>query len=183
MFPLEKKITYEEFLEVDNKSNENLEFIDGKIYLLSAPSVNHQRIVTNLSAEFRNYFKGKECIHFVAPFDVVLNVKDKTHKVQPDLSVICDKKGLNEQNYNGIPELVVEVLSPSTASIDYIKKMDIYMNSGIKEYWIVSPRNNSIQIFSLKENKMYSEPIIYFKDTVKSLIFEDLEIRLEDIFE
>ncbi|SRR5690625_3843935 len=183
MIPKEKEISYEEFMEIDINSDNNLEFIDGKVYLLAAPSVAHQMVVTNLSAEFRNYFKNKDCIHFVAPFDVVLKDEEKIHKVQPDLTVICDKKGLGEQNYTGVPTLVVEVLSPSTASNDFIKKMGIYMKVGVKEYWIISPKNNTVHIFTLKEDRFYSEPTIYSKeDVVKSIIFEDLEIKLNDIF-
>lgn len=183
MIPKERGISYQEFLEIDKSSDEQLEFIDGKIYLLSAPSVVHQTVVTNLSTEFGIYFKGKKCRHFVAPFDVVLSDGEKTHKVQPDLTVICDKKGLGEQNYNGVPTLVVEVLSPSTAANDFIKKMGLYMNAGVMEYWIISPKNNTVEVFSLKENGAYSEPTIYSKaDTVKSSIFEDLEIQLIDIF-
>ena len=184
MLPKGKNISYEEFLKIDINSNDNLEFIDGEIYLLAAPSVVHQLAVTNLSTEFGIYFKGKECMHFVALFDVVLEDEGKTHKVQPDLTVICDKKGLGEQNYNGVPTLVVEVLSPSTASNDFIKKMGLYMKFGVKEYWIVSPKNSTIQVFILKEDGHYSEPNIYSKgDIVRSSIFEDLEIDLDDIFE
>lgn len=184
MTPQEKEISYKKFLEIDKKSNDNLEFIDGKIYLLSAPSVIHQIVVTNLSTELGNYFKGKECRHFVAPFDVVLKHEDKTHRVQPDLTVICDKEGLGEQNYIGVPTLVVEVLSPSTASNDFIKKMGLYMKVGVKEYWIISPQNKTVQIFNLNEDDFYSEPIIYSKeDIVKSVIFKDLIIKLSDIFE
>lgn len=157
MIPQEKEISYEEFLEIDKESNDNLEFIDGKIYLLSAPSVIHQIVVTNLSTEFGNYFKGRERRHFVAPFDVVLKDEDKTHRVQPDLTVICDKEGLGEQNYTGVPVLVVKVLSP---------------------------QNKTVQIFNLNEEDFYSEPIIYSKeDIVKSVIFKDLLIKLSDIFE
>lgn len=184
VIPKETEVSYEEFLEIDKNSENNLEFIDGNIYLLAAPSVVHQIVVTNLSTEFGIYFRGKECRHFVAPFDVVLKDGDKTHKVQPDLTVICDKKGLGEQNYTGIPALVVEVLSPSTASNDYIKKMALYMRVGIREYWIISPKNNTVEVFLLREDGFFSEPTIYSKDdAVKSSIFENLEIRLSDIFE
>ncbi len=183
MIPKETKVPYEEFLEIDKNSNDNLELIDGDIYLLAAPSVAHQAVVTNLSTEFGIYFKDKECRHFVAPFDVVLEDGNKTHKVQPDLTVICDKRGLGEQNYKGVPTLVVEVLSPSTASKDYIKKMGLYMGIGIKEYWIISPKNNTVEVFLLREDGFFSEPTIYSKDdVVKSGIFEDLEIKLSDIF-
>ncbi len=122
MISMGQEVTYSKFLEIDRNSSKQLELIDGNIYLLSTPPVIHQTVVTNLSTELGNYFKGKECKHFLAPFDVVLKDKDKTHKVQPDLTVICDKKGLGVQNYQGVPTLVVEVLSTYTASVDFIKK-------------------------------------------------------------
>ncbi|MEQ6358777.1 Uma2 family endonuclease [Thermoanaerobacter thermohydrosulfuricus] len=182
IMPKNKKITYEEFKEIDSKTDEMLEFINGEIYLLSAPSVAHQRILTNLSTEFGIYFRDKKCKHFVAPLDVILQNDQEKHKVQPDITVICDEKGLTENNYTGVPELVVEILSPSTASKDYIIKMDLYMRFGIKEYWIVSPKNQEIQIFSLQDG-VYGEPINFSKDEVlKSVIFEDLTIDLKNIF-
>ena len=79
--------------------------------------------------------------------------------------------------------LIVAVLSPSTASNDYIKKMGLYMSVGVKEYWIVSPQNKTVQISTLNEDNCYSEPLIYSKeDIVKSDIFKDLAIKLGDIF-
>ena len=74
------------------------------------------------------------------------------------------KKGLGEQNYTGVPTLVVEVLSPSTASNDFIKKMGICMKVGVKEWWIISSKNNTVHIFTLKEDRVYSEPTIYSKE-------------------
>ncbi|ACV64081.1 protein of unknown function DUF820 [Desulfofarcimen acetoxidans DSM 771] len=179
--PKIKNVTYEEFLKMDN-SDDRLEYINGEVYLQSAPSVEHQSAVTNLSTEFGIYLKGKKCRHFVEPFDVVLQDKKEKHRVQPDITIICDKSGLNENNYTGVPTIAIEVLSPSTSSKDYIIKMDLYMRFGIQEYWIVSPKNKSLEIFTL-ENGIYSEPVVYSKnDTVKSSIFTDLSILLKDIF-
>ncbi len=181
MLPKNKQVSYDEFLKLDNPE-ENLEYINGNIYLLSAPSVIHQAIVTNLSTEFGIYFKGKACSHFVSPFDVVFKNEEDINRVQPDITVICDKKGLNDKNYTGVPALVVEVLSPSTASKDYIQKMDLYMRFGVKEYWIISPKNKKLDIFYLDGDK-YTEPIKYSeKDIVKSIVFEDLEIDMTNIF-
>ena len=181
MLPELKKVTYKEFCEID-KGEDRLEYINGEVYLQSAPSVEHQSVVTNLSTELGIYFKGKECRHFVAPFDVVLQNETEKHKVQPDITVICDNSGFTKNNYTGVPTIVVEVLSPSTVSKDYIIKMDLYMRFGVKEYWIVSPKNKSMEIFAL-ENGSYLEPIVYSKnDTVKSTLFDNLSIQLKDIF-
>lgn len=137
-------------------------------------------VVINLSTELGNYFKGREYRHFVAPFDVVLIDEDKINKIQPDLTVICGKEGLGEQNYTGIPTLVVEVLFPSTASNDFIRKMGLYMKVGVKEYWIISPQNKTVQIFTLNEDSLYSEPIMYSKeDMIKSVVFFDLKMIIK----
>lgn len=105
------------------------------------------------------------------------------NKVIPDLSVIYDKSGLNEKNYIGVPTLIVEILSPSTAWIDISKKLELYQRFGIKEYWVISPKNSNVQIFNLNEEDFYNEPIVYYKDdTVKSNIFENLDIKLDHIF-
>jgi len=178
-----RKCTFENFLEID-KGEELLEYIYGEIYYQASPSTEHQRIVTNLSTEFGIFFKNKECKHFVSPYDIFLknDIANEKNKVQPDLMVICDKQGFNENNYVGVPVLVVEVLSPSTTSKDYIIKMDLYMRYGVKEYWIVSPKNKSIQMFVLQDST-YGEPINYSKDDLlKSTVFKDLKINLKDIF-
>ena len=182
MLPDKKFISYEEFEKIDI-GNENLEFINGLVYMQAAPSVAHQTIVTNLSTEFGVYFRGKECRHFVSSFDVIFKNKDHKNKVQPDLTVICNKSGLNENNYAGIPTLVVEVLSPSTTSKDYIEKMNLYMQFGVKEYWIIYPKSKTVEIFPLSENGTYSEPIIYSKnDVVRSEIFKDFSVSLQELF-
>jgi Uma2 family endonuclease len=118
----------------------------------------------------------------LSPFDIILKNEKETNRVQPDISVICDKSGFNELNYVGIPSLMIEVLSPSTMSKDFIKKMDLYMRFGVQEYWIVSPKNKEIQIFVLEEGS-YSEMISYKEnDILESVLFNDLKINLKEIF-
>jgi Uma2 family endonuclease len=176
------RMTYKEFLDVESQRDDVLEFIDGHVYMQASPSVSHQRILLNIATEMKIYFKGKQCEPFIAPFDVVFEGEEEKHKVQPDLTVICDKSGLNKNNYIGVPSLVVEVLSPSTSSRDYIQKMNLYMRFGVEEYWIVSPKNKEIQVFTLEDN-VYKEHISYYNNaTLKSSIFHDLEMNLDEIF-
>jgi Uma2 family endonuclease len=182
MLAQSNKIKFEEFITIDSNTNDYLEFMDGIIYCQASPSTEHQSIVGGIYLSFGNYLKGKECKPFVSPFDIIFKNEAEIHRVQPDISIICDKSGLNENNYVGVPKLVVEVLSPSTMSKDFIKKMDLYMRFGVKEYWIVSPRNKEVQIFVLQDN-LYSE-MISFKESeiLQSVIFSDLRINLKDIF-
>lgn len=178
------KITYGEFLELDKNSEQLMEFIDGDVHLQASPSTGHQRISRKLTTIFDLYFSGKACEPFVAPFDIILPIKttDK-NKVIPDLSVICDKSGLNENNYIGVPTLIIEILSPSTAWIDISKKFHLYQTNGVEEYWIISPKNNDIQIFNLDENGFYGEPSTFYGDSIAvSTVFEELKVYLKDLF-
>jgi Uma2 family endonuclease len=179
-----KKVTFEEFLKIDENTEDYLEYIDGYIYNMASPSVLHQRIVSNLSAELVIYFRGRKCESIVSPFDIFLKNEKETHRVQPDISVICDKSGFTENNYVGSPTLVIEVLSPSTSSKDLITKMNLYMRFGVKEYWIVSPKNKEIQIYNFEDCQLKQE-LTTFKNNeiLESNVFSDLKISLKEIFD
>ena len=178
-------ITYEEFLEIDKNSEEYLEYIDRQIYNQASPSTIHQRISVNFTAEFRNYFKNKQCELFHAPFDVKLknNKEEYINKVIPDITVICDNHGLNDKNYIGVPTLIIEILSPSNQSHDLITKMNLYQRFGVKEYWIVNPKLFSIQIYALNDEALYEQVGVYKNNEVAfSSVFSDLSVNLDDIF-
>jgi Uma2 family endonuclease len=185
MLPKAKTVTYEEFLEIDRSSDEHLEYIDGIVYNQASPSTMHQKISVNFTAEFRNYFKNKQCDLFHAPFDVLLkNEKEEySNKVIPDISVICDRNGLNDKNYVGVPTLIVEILSPSNQAHDLVTKMNLYQRFGVKEYWIVNPKFNSIQIYALNKESLYEQVGVFKNNEIaSSCIFDDLKINLQDIF-
>ena len=178
-----KKISYEEFLEIAQDSDNRHEYLNGKIYLLASPKVNHQKIVMVLSSIFFNYFNKKNCFPFSSPLDVTLYKKNKPNVVQPDLLVICDQENIKEDDsYEGIPSLVVEVLSKSTMSKDLIEKLNIYMAGGVGEYWIVNPFSKEVSIYFFKEKEI-AESITYKKkEKARSLLFSDLKVDLADIF-
>jgi Uma2 family endonuclease len=182
MLPEARKYSYQEFLELTK--DKRAEFIDGQIYLWASPSTEHQRTVGRLFAKFLEYFEDKGCEPFVAPYDVIFENENtgEKHVVQPDITVICDKSKITAENYRGIPKLIVEVLSPSNASHDYIKKMDLYSRFGVDEYWIASPKGKTVQVFVLKEG-IYIEYGTFSKDDfVESAFFNDLKINLTEIF-
>lgn len=184
LIPQSKKLTYEEFLE-QTKDVERAEFIDGDIYLLASPSPEHQRISFKLCLKLGNFFTNSQCEVFSAPLDVVFecNETGEIQVVQPDIMVICDKSKFTTNSYKGIPNIIIEILSPSTTAKDTIKKMDLYMRYGVKEYWIVKPKSKIIEVYYL-EDGVYTEPMAYSKDDIaRSNIFEDLSIELKSIFE
>ncbi|WP_238524581.1 Uma2 family endonuclease [Caldicellulosiruptor hydrothermalis] len=103
--------------------------------------------------------------------------RQATNVVQPDISIICDKKKLTERGCVGAPEMIIEVVSEYNPSHDYVRKLNLYNQFKVKEYWIVNPNNQTILIYRLKDNEDYLPPEAYtFNDKVKVGIFEDLII-------
>jgi Uma2 family endonuclease len=183
MIPQNKKITYDEFLEIDENTDKPLEFVDGVIYDMSSPSTYHQDIVLNLSYPIKRYLRNKKCKLMISPYDIVLKDGINTHRVQPDLSIICNKEGFTKNNYVGAPTIVIEVLSPSTASKDIVTKMNLYMKVGVEEYWIVSPVSKEIYIYNFEDLELKQDIKTYRSNEILiSNIFKNLEIDLKDIF-
>lgn len=182
-----KKVSYEEFMEIYENSELRMEYINGEIILLSSPSTFHQLISGNLHVILRNYLKGKPCKVFYAPFDVHFFKKDlKTPDVmQPDLLIACDVENTvtEKGRYMGTPTLVVEILSRSTRSKDMVDKLNTYMLSGVKEFWVIDPKNKSVLLYSFKDCEIDFHSVSKNNDIVKSYWFKDLEISLGDIFE
>ena len=160
--------------------NIRAEVFDGRIYYMSSPSQEHQTILTELLVIIRNFIKSKKgnCSVFPAPFDVKLSDNPLTI-VHPDIMIICDKEKLDGKRCNGAPDFIIEIVSPSNASDDYIKKLYYYKNAGVREYWIVDPRRKTITVNYFEEellNIQYS-----FDSTIKVTIYDDLYINFSDI--
>jgi prevent-host-death family protein len=181
-----QRASYEEFLKLTETSEERYEYIDGAIYLLASPKTYHQKILGELYFIFYNWFQGKKCRPMLAPFDITLKRSaDDINVVQPDLMVICDlNEKLNEKDYYlGVPALVVEIISESTRSKDFIKKLDLYMFTGVKEYWIINPLNREVCVYLFEENNISKNSTYKNHETAVSYHFTGLEVRLEMIFQ
>ncbi len=181
-----KKVSYEEFMEIYEKSTLRMEFINGEIHLLSSPTIGHQEILGRLYLNFNEYFQGKKCRVFLAPFDVHFHKKDfkEPDVMQPDLLVACDLEGnvTEKGRYMGTPALVVEILSESTRNKDMIDKLNTYMLSGVEEYWIIDQKQESIAVYSFVDCGI-DRYKIYEKDAViRSFVFDGLSVDNEGIF-
>lgn len=176
-------VSYQEFLQL-NESDDRLEYIDGEVYCLASPTIEHQRALLNIATELRRYFNGKECEPFISPLDVLLkNENDEfPSHVQPDIFVVCGKNGINETQYVGVPSLIIEIVSPSNTSYDRITKFNLYMRYGVKEYWLVNPKFRTIEVNILNDG-LY-EQIGVYKDAgiALSTCFSGLAVSLKDIF-
>ncbi len=182
-----KKVSYEEFMEIYEKSTLRMEYINGEIYLLSSPSIKHQEILARLHLVFNDFLKGNKCRVFFAPFDVHFKKRGikEPDVMQPDLLVICDMEGnvTEKGTYLGTPTLVIEILSNSTRSKDMITKLDTYRLSGVQEYWIVDPKQESIMIYAFTDQEISLVKIFEKGADAKSKIFAGLSANVEALFE
>jgi len=181
----EQKYSYADYLTWDEC--ERWELIDGTPHMQAAPSRIHQEISGSLFNQFYNYLKGKSCKVYPAPFSVRLdlekNDKDIKNVVEPDITIICDSSKLDKRGCKGSPDMIIEILSPSTAKLDKIIKLNKYEKAGVKEYWIVEPDQRLVNVFLLEPNGKYGRATIYTdEDKVKVSIFQDLEINLTEVF-
>lgn len=186
ILPEIKHVTYDEFVNIDKNTDELLEYIDGILYNQTPPSKTHQIVALNIATEFNIFFKNKACKPFIAPFDIILkNEKEEyPRKVIPDISIICDKIGLSDLNYTGVPTLIVEILSPSNEAHDLVTKMNLYQHFGVNEYWIVNPKIKTVSIYKINEKCFYEQFGVYKNgEEFESATFKDLKINLREIFE
>ncbi|MDA8337332.1 MAG: type II toxin-antitoxin system prevent-host-death family antitoxin [Peptococcaceae bacterium] len=180
-----RKASYQEYLELTETSEERYEYIDGEIYLLASPRVAHQKVLAELFSIFHNWFRGNKCRPMFAPFDITLRRwVDDINVVQPDLMVICDlEENLNEKDYYiGVPTLVAEIISESTRRKDLIKKLDLYMSTGVREYWTVNPLNREVCVYLFTENDICKTATYKNQETALSFHFSGLAVSLDIIF-
>ena len=127
-------------------------------YDMSAPAVIHQKILGELHILFRECADAHEgqCEVYLAPCDVRLDMDNKT-MVQPDLLIICKSYDINAKRFEGAPDLVLEILSPSTRSKDMFLKLYKYHNAGVREYWIVDPEHETVLVYDFQSDTFYPE--------------------------
>lgn len=178
-------VSYDEFMGITEKSEHRLEYLNGEIHQMLSPLVSHQKAVGNIYFLFKMGLKKSGCDVFISPFDVHFwkqGIKNPD-VLQPDVFIACDTdENVNEKDrYMGVPSLVVEVLSPSTRSRDIIFKMNTYMLSGIKEYWVIDPVDKQVIVYFYEDFTM-KHLDTYKSGKIKSYIF-DVKIDVADIFE
>ena len=159
------------------------EVIDGQWYDMATPSTIHQEIVMALSAELRSHIrsKGGDCKVLPAPFSVLLNQDNRTY-VEPDISVVCDQSKLNERGCNGAPDLIIEVLSPSTKRKDLVIKRFKYRAAGVREYWTVNPDARVINTHVFNEDFEKEEADQFsFEEPVICSVFPEFSVVMREI--
>ncbi|WP_183771602.1 Uma2 family endonuclease [Catenibacillus scindens] len=154
------------------------ELIDGEMYMMAPPGLTHQNISAFLHNTIYSYIHSKhgECVALAAPFAVFLNDDDQTY-VEPDISVICDKSKLDEKGCHGAPDWVIEIVSQSSRSRDYLTKLFKYQTAGVREYWIVDPISNQVIVYQFETGNVASYP---FADEIPVGIYDgDLRLQIK----
>ena len=168
------------------------ELINGELVAMSPAFTNHNRVSGNIFLIFGSYLKDKPCTPFPDGESVFLSGTD--HFV-PDGMIVCDRDKIKWDGVHGAPDLVVEILSPSTAARDKGYKKDVYEASGVPEYWIVNPMDRSVEVYLLVNGRFTLDDIYYIlppeqmeaakdkcRTQLKCHLYDDLVIHLEDIF-
>ena len=172
--------TYKDYCATPD--DERYELLNGDLMMVPAPNRKHQEVLTRLYLELGVFTKehrlGKV---YVAPFDVVLS---DTDVVQPDLLFISRAREhtLTDENVRGAPDLVIEILSPSTADRDLGYKHELYGRHGVLEYWVVDPMGETIAVHRQRDGRLELAEIFGRRDTLQTSLLEGLQLKLDDIF-
>ena len=156
--------------------DQRAELIDGYIYMQAAPLRIHQRLSLRLARCILDRIEqtGKPCDVYTAPFAVYLGAD----YVEPDLSVICDPSKLTDKGCDGAPDWIIEIVSPSSVTLDYIRKLDLYERAGVCDYWIVNPDKQTVRTYDLENNDTDDYA---FSDSVPVRLCEGFQICIADL--
>jgi Uma2 family endonuclease len=177
-------LTYEDYLHLPNDGR-RYEILEGELFVSPAPKTRHQIIATNLAETLnRQVRKHKLGRVLVAPTDVVLS---RTDVAQPDLLFISSQrlKILTEQNVQGAPDLIVEILCEFTEEQDRTLKMQIYARHGVREYWLIDPDREVVEVYELDAKlRTFLHRATYQQDeTMSSTLFPKLTVKLSALWE
>lgn len=184
--PLENRYTLADALTWDE--SERIELIYGEPVMMAPPVRRHQEISGELFGQLREYLKGKKCKVYAAPFAVRLFERDRDRPddvdtmVEPDISVVCDPSKLDDIGCKGAPDLVIEILSPSTQRHDRFTKFNLYQKAGVKEYWIIDPDSKTTQSFVLEDGRYSVKEFGTAGEKMKVNVLEGCAIDLSQVF-
>lgn len=181
----EGRYSYSEYYQW--RFEERVELIRGRVFRMPATNTLHQRVSGMLTMVLGNYFYKQSCQVFMAPFDVRLPQEDQSEiytVVQPDLSVFCDPKRLDEKGGIGAPDLVIEIIIPGNSHREMREKYEVYEEAGVKEYWLVNPWERIVLVYVLNEKGIFIglQPLTD-EQTLETGLFPGLKIPLGELFE
>jgi Uma2 family endonuclease len=165
-----------------------VEIIKGRLFKMhAAPKRIHQKISLYIATELYQFLKENTCEVYEAPFDVRLPVKSKRNEeiftvVQPDICVICNTDKLDEAGCLGAPDLIIEILSRGNNQKELQYKYEVYEESGVTEYWVIHPDEQTLLVYTLREGKYVPSRLFTSGDIVKSGCIKGFALDLELLF-
>ncbi len=174
------KLTYQDYAALE--SDERYELLDGELILVASPNRDHQEVVMDLGFMMRTFARENALGRvYIAPFDVLFT---DTDVAQPDIMFISREREhiLTHANVQGAPDLIVEILSPSSSTRDWRDKRELYASHGVREYWIIDPTNRIVSILLLQDGVLEIEQTHTEDDTATSTVLEDFSVSLDSIF-
>ena len=175
-------LTYEDLLEMPDDRN-RYEIIDGHLEVTPAPSPDHQTVVLNLGSALMRHAKEHRLGRvFIAPCDVFFT---DFNVVEPDIFFVSSSRGsmVESRLIRGAPNLVVEVLSPSTSRRDRTAKRQLYAQFGVSDYWLVDPIARKVEIYVLENGAYALSEVLDSMGTLRPRLFPDLEIRISEVWD
>lgn len=170
------------------EEDERVEIFGGEAVMMAPPSRMHQKVSGELFRQLANFLDGKTCEVYQAPFAVRLFERDGDAPddvdtlVEPDISVVCDKGKLDKYGCKGAPDLVMEVLSPSTNRHDRFVKLKLYQQAGVREYWIVDPEARTAQVYVLEQGVFMPSAFYAPEDVAKVNVLDGCFLELSRVF-
>lgn len=169
--------------------SDRIEIIYGEAYMMSTPMRIHQEVSRQIFLQIAGYLEDKTCEVFYAPFGVRLFEKDGDTPddvdtvVEPDITVVCDQSKLDDYGCKGAPDLIIEILSPSTRRHDRITKFNLYQCAGVREYWLADPQTRTVEVYVLDENRYLKPKEVYSdKDIIKVMVLGECTVDLSKVF-
>lgn len=185
--PAEKEVfSFADYLSWEE--SDHMELLDGAPIMMAPPSRMHQKISVELTRQLANFLDGRKCEVYAAPFAVRLfaqtedSPEDVQTVLQPDISVVCDQEKLDKYGCRGAPDVVMEILSPSTIRHDRFIKFNAYQRAGVREYWIVSPQEQMVQVFLRKDTLLLPHEVYESGDIAKVNTLDGCFIELAKVF-
>jgi Uma2 family endonuclease len=179
----ETHLTYTDYREWELADGARFEIIRGKAFAVVAPNDEHQAILGALFNKFYAFLENKLCEVYRAPYDVRLFYKEDESDdtvVQPDIVIVCDEKKRGQEGCRGAPDLLVEILSPSNTAIEMERKLTLYREAGVREYWVIDPENKNLTVYYFRE----TGSVYNYKRTatVPVAVLPGLNIEMDKVF-
>ena len=174
------RLTYQDYANLEG--DERYELLDGELILVAAPNEDHQTVSLRMIVRMNSFVEERQLGRiFHAPYDVLFS---NTEVVQPDLLFVSTERDhiRTPANIQGAPDLIVEILSPSSSRRDWRDKRELYARHGVREYWIIDPTNRLVSVMQLKDGVLEIEQTCAEGDVATSTVLDGFGVRLDEIF-